>query len=166
MSVRLPLATSRVGSVAERLRSSGCISIRMVRSNRSNRHPKASCFRLPNKELQRRETDVAVLHAVGAFPNLLRRSLDVSLVQRQAEDGTRQVAAWVGDAWRIVDRHGNIRDLALAAIGANRSLGEEVLASGLLSPVDAEADLLSGRLLAPIDPPDPAQLWLPGTGLA
>lgn len=87
------------------------------------------------------------------------------LVQRQAEDGTRQVAAWTGGEWRIVDRHGNVRDLALAAITANRSLGDEVLASGLLGPVDADADLAAGRLLAPIDHPDPAHLWLTGTGL-
>jgi hypothetical protein len=87
------------------------------------------------------------------------------LLQRQAEDGARQVIAWAEEAWRIVGRHGGIRELALAAITAKRSLVDEVTASGLLDPVDVEAELTAGRVLAPIDHPDPAHLWLTGTGL-
>jgi hypothetical protein len=87
------------------------------------------------------------------------------LLQLRAEDGTRQVVARAGDAWRIVGRHDSIRELALAAIAAKRSLTDEVTANGLLGPVKVEAELAAGRVLAPIDHPDPAHLWLTGTGL-
>ena len=87
------------------------------------------------------------------------------LLQRQAEDGTRQVAAWIDEAWRIVDGYRSTRELALAAIEGKRSLADEAHASGLLDTIDVEADLTAARLLAPIDHPDPAHLWLTGTGL-
>lgn len=87
------------------------------------------------------------------------------LLQLRGEDGTRQVAARARDTWRIVGKHDSIRELALAAIAAKRSLVDEVTASGLLDEVDVEAELSAARVLAPIDHPDPAHLWLTGTGL-
>src|SRR5690606_40522558 len=69
------------------------------------------------------------------------------------------------DAWRIVDGYRSTRELALAAIAAKRSLADEARASGLLATIDVEADLTARRVLAPIDHPDPAHLWLTGTGL-
>lgn len=87
------------------------------------------------------------------------------LVQRRAEDGTRQVAAWLDDAWRIVDGCHSTSELALAAIEAKRSLADQARANGGRDTIDIEADLAAGRLLAPIDHPDPAHLWLTGTGL-
>src|SRR5690606_21764673 len=92
-------------------------------------------------------------------------SRDVRLLQRQAEDGTRQVAAWIDDAWRIVHGFRSTRELALAAIEGKRSLADQARGSGLLDTIDVEADLAATRLLAPIDHPDPAHLWLTGTGL-
>src|SRR5690606_24840198 len=69
------------------------------------------------------------------------------------------------DAWRIVDGYRSTRELALAAIAAKRSLADEARASGLLATIDVEADLTARRVLAPIDHPDSAHLWLTGTGL-
>ena len=51
------------------------------------------------------------------------------------------------------------------AIAAGQTLAEAVAARGLGAEVDLAAALAEGRLLAPIDHPDPAHLHLTGTGL-
>ncbi len=89
----------------------------------------------------------------------------MKLLQRLAPDGSRQVLAGQGEDYRIVAGQTDIRTLALVAIVANRSLADEVAACDLLDAVDIHSELAVGRILAPIDHPDPAHLWLTGTGL-
>lgn len=58
-----------------------------------------------------------------------------------------------------------MRDFAIAAAASGKSLGEHLAASGLEEVVDLRAEFEAGRLLPPVDHPDPAHLWLTGTGL-
>jgi hypothetical protein len=55
--------------------------------------------------------------------------------------------------------------LAQEAIAAGQTLAEAVRARGLGAAVDLGAALAEGRVLAPVDHPDPAHLHLTGTGL-
>lgn len=81
-------------------------------------------------------------------------------------DGGRAVAAAVGDqAARIVRGTGSVRELALGAIIAGETLTQAVQRLGLAEEVDLKAALAEGRVLAPVDHPDPAHLLLTGTGL-
>jgi hypothetical protein len=87
------------------------------------------------------------------------------LAQLTGADGRRAVAATVGDASRLVQGVERVRDLALAAIAAGRTLAAEIEARGSGEAVDLAAALAEGRLLSPIDHPDPAHLLVTGTGL-
>ena len=89
----------------------------------------------------------------------------MKLLQRIAPDGSRQVIAGDGDDFRVVRGVASVRKLALAAIAARHTLAEQVADRGFAEAVDVAGDLADGRLLAPIDHPDPAHLWLAGTGL-
>lgn len=80
-------------------------------------------------------------------------------------DGARRVVARDGDAARLVEGARTLYDLAQAAIAAGTSLADEIARSGRGAEVDLERALTEGRVLAPIDHPDPAHLWLTGTGL-
>lgn len=91
------------------------------------------------------------------------------LSQLSLPDGRRAVAFRDGEAARLVPGAASTRDLALAAIEAGRSLADEVAARagsrGQGAPVDLAAALAEGRMLLPLDHPDPAHLHLTGTGL-
>ena len=91
--------------------------------------------------------------------NLLR------LLQHRADDESRSVIAVDGASARFVRGVGSTRELALRAIKAKASLAETVESLGLGDEVDPAAELAAGRLLAPIDHPDPAHLMMSGTGL-
>ena len=81
-------------------------------------------------------------------------------------DGSRAVVArHDGQPARIVPGVASTRDLALAAIAAGRDLTAEVAARGAGNTVDLQAALNEGRVLLPLDHPDPAHLHLTGTGL-
>ncbi|PTE15637.1 AraD1 family protein [Pseudogemmobacter blasticus] len=81
-------------------------------------------------------------------------------------DGSRAVVArHDGQPARIVPGVASTRDLALAAIAAGRDLTAEVAARGAGNTVDLQAALDEGRVLLPLDHPDPAHLHLTGTGL-
>ena len=69
------------------------------------------------------------------------------------------------DVARRVQGATSVRDLALAAIAAHRSLAAEVAARGLAEAVDLAQAAAEGRLLLPLTHPDPAHLHLTGTGL-
>lgn len=87
------------------------------------------------------------------------------LSQLTLSDGSRAVAAREGaEAW-LVPGTGSVRELALDAIAARRTLAAEVAARGRGAPVDLAAALAEGRMLLPLDHPDPAHLHLTGTGL-
>ena len=80
-------------------------------------------------------------------------------------DGSRAVACREGEAAHIVPGVETTRDLALAAIAAGHSLRAEIAARGKGDPVDLSDILADGRMLLPLDHPDPAHLHLTGTGL-
>jgi hypothetical protein len=87
------------------------------------------------------------------------------LLQRLAPGGERQILVGHGEEARVVSGVATVRELALAAISAGHSLSGAVAQCGTGETVDIAAELEAGRLLAPIDHPDPAHLWLAGTGL-
>lgn len=87
------------------------------------------------------------------------------LSQLTLPDGTRAVAFRNETAAYLVPDVGSTRELALAAIAAGRSLMDEIGAHGEGAPVDLDAALAEGRMLLPLDHPDPAHLHLTGTGL-
>jgi len=87
------------------------------------------------------------------------------LIQLRDADGGRIVAAFDGDAAaRRVDGVESVRALALTAIEGGTGLADAARAR-LGDPVDLAAAEREGRLLPPIDHPDPAHLYLTGTGL-
>jgi hypothetical protein len=74
------------------------------------------------------------------------------------------IAAQAGEA-RFVKQAADVRSLALQAIERGETLAQAVTALGLGETVDLHTELEAGRLIAPIDHPDPAHLVLTGTGL-
>ncbi len=88
------------------------------------------------------------------------------LIQFRRENGDRAVAALdeAGKARRI-DGFTSTYDLARAAIKAGAGLADFVATRLSGDPVDIAALARDNRLLAPIDHPDPAHLYLTGTGL-
>jgi len=87
------------------------------------------------------------------------------LAQLRGPDGRRAVAATLDGACRLVAGADSVRSLALAAIEAGRSLRRQVEALGLGQAVDLKAALAEGRVLSPLDHPDPAHVMVAGTGL-
>ena len=89
------------------------------------------------------------------------------LVQFLKEDGNRAVAAVEDNAshLQVLANTESVYDLVLAAGRTEISLEE--LATARLSPelVDYEVVIAEGRLLPPLDHPDPAHCYLTGTGL-
>jgi hypothetical protein len=88
------------------------------------------------------------------------------LVQFQTKDGARAVAALGNDTkGHAVQGVTSTYELAQKAIAAGQSLQASVAACGLGDSVDISVALAEGRVLAPIDHPDPAHLVVTGTGL-
>ena len=87
------------------------------------------------------------------------------LAQLRTPDGKRVVAATFDDSSRIVTGAASVRDLAMGAITGGRSLRDEVERCGLGNEVDLGAALTEGRVLPPIDHPDPTHVVVAGTGL-
>jgi hypothetical protein len=75
------------------------------------------------------------------------------------------VAAAAGGAMRRVIGAASVLSLANAAIAAGTTLAGVVDAAGQAEEIDVEAALRGGRVLAPVDHPDPARVFLTGTGL-
>ena len=86
------------------------------------------------------------------------------LSQIQTEQG-RVVVARVGEDARIVPGAASVVELAQAAIAAGRNLGAEVASRGQGEAVDLAAAMAEGRVLLPVDHPDPCHMHLTGTGL-
>src|SRR5690606_35845237 len=80
-------------------------------------------------------------------------------------EGGRAVAAVEDGAARVVNDAGSVYSLAREAADGGRRLAEVVASHGLGREVDAAAILVEGRMLPPIDHPDPAHLYVTGTGL-
>lgn len=87
------------------------------------------------------------------------------LIQFTDEAGTRAVAVTQDGETRVVTGVSSVYDLAQAAISGTNTLAEIVAARGIGASVDKAALLAEGRLLSPIDHPDPAHLHVTGTGL-
>ncbi|WP_102958040.1 AraD1 family protein [Mangrovicella endophytica] len=88
------------------------------------------------------------------------------LMQLKDSDGTRRVAGLDDDgAARLIEGFVSVYDLAWQAATSGATLAQTAEAEGYGATVDIEAAIAEGRLLAPIDHPDPAHLYLTGTGL-
>jgi hypothetical protein len=79
--------------------------------------------------------------------------------------GGRRVVASEGDRSWFVGRYKTVYDLANAAIAKKTTLAAIVKAAGEKGAADPAALLKAGRVLSPIDHPDPAHLYVAGTGL-
>ncbi len=92
--------------------------------------------------------------------------MPLRLVQMLSVSGERCVVALSdgGPAWRL---KGSTTVLALAqtAIAAESTLKAVVESAGRAETVDLGAALQQGRVLAPVDHPDSARVFLTGTGL-
>ncbi len=77
----------------------------------------------------------------------------------------RQVVATEGDESWVVRGYETVRELATAAIKRGRSIADVVKAAGRAGPADPVKLLAAGRVLSPIDHPDPAHIIVTGTGL-
>jgi hypothetical protein len=87
------------------------------------------------------------------------------LTQYLDDNGQRAVAAIEGGLASPVTGAGSVYSLANEAISRGIRLGALIIEKGLGKPVDLDAVAAEGRLLAPIDHPDPAHLYVTGTGL-
>jgi hypothetical protein len=89
----------------------------------------------------------------------------MNLIQYFDLNGERAVGAVDGDVTRQVNGATSVYALAQAAIAAQTGIGALIAQQGLGETVDKAALLAEGRLLAPVDHPDPAHLYVTGTGL-
>ena len=87
------------------------------------------------------------------------------LLQHRTAAGERQVLAGTDGTHRAVRGFATTRELAQAAIADGKKLAETVSEAELGEAVDIAEELAAGRLLPAIDHPDPAHLYLTGTGL-
>jgi len=87
------------------------------------------------------------------------------LIQFETDGGRAVAAIDDGGAARVVNGAGSVYALAREAADGGTSLSEVVAAHGLGDTVDAAAILEAGRMLPPIDHPDPTHLHVTGTGL-
>jgi hypothetical protein len=87
------------------------------------------------------------------------------LMQVRNEKGRRRVVATERDKSWYVPGYDTVYDLARAAIKGDAKLAAVVREAGEGKPADPAALLAAGRVLAPIDHPDPAHLLVTGTGL-
>ena len=86
------------------------------------------------------------------------------LMQVGGRDGRRVVASEGARSW-FVGRYKTVYDIANAAIAKKTTLAAIVKAAGEKGAADSAALLKAGRVLPPIDHPDPAHLHVAGTGL-
>jgi hypothetical protein len=89
----------------------------------------------------------------------------MNLIQYFDLNGERAVGVIEGGATRKVRDAGSVYDLAIAALARNVGLGVVIAEKGLGETVDKTAILAEGRMLPPVDHPDPAHLYVTGTGL-
>lgn len=87
------------------------------------------------------------------------------LVQLRDTNNKRRVAAVDEGPARLVEDVETTFELAHFALEERATLAEAVRRKKLGGVVDLEAALAAGRVLAPIDHPDPAHMLLTGTGL-
>ena len=89
----------------------------------------------------------------------------MNLIQFFDLNGERAVGQVDGSVTRQVNDAASVYDLAIAALARNIGLGALIAEKGLGVTVDKAALLAEGRMLAPVNHPDPAHLYVTGTGL-
>jgi len=90
------------------------------------------------------------------------------LSQLRTAEGSRRVAAVLDNGAVLVPGADSVYALAMEAAARGTSLVEAVTArirEAGAAPVDLEAAYREGRLLVPLDHPDPARTFVTGTGL-
>jgi hypothetical protein len=89
------------------------------------------------------------------------------LLQIRTDGGGREVAVIEGDAGQAVVLDGvtSVRELASQAIEAGATLADLARRMKSSRQADPAALLREGRVISPIDHPDPAHLYVTGTGL-
>lgn len=87
------------------------------------------------------------------------------LVQLRLSDGGRGVARVEGDALAVLNGVADMAGLAGRAVAAGQSLADAVAAAGSSASLSYDQVMEEGRLLPPIDLPDPAHIVVSGTGL-
>ena len=87
------------------------------------------------------------------------------LIQFYDDNGARAVGVTQGGETRTVNGVASVYELAQAAMLQIGGLPTAIEARGLGGAVDKQALLAEGRMLSPIDHPDPAHLHVTGTGL-
>jgi hypothetical protein len=89
----------------------------------------------------------------------------MNLIQFTKENGRRAVGVIdKGEAY-VVKGADSVYKLALKAAADGVKLKKLIGDKGLGRPIDAAGILKEGRMLPPIDHPDPAHLYVTGTGL-
>jgi hypothetical protein len=87
------------------------------------------------------------------------------LMQVHDGRGRRVVATDRGKSWIVGGRYRTVLDLATAAIARKTTIAKLVRATPGRGDADPAALLANGRVLPPVDHPDPAHLLVTGTGL-
>lgn len=96
---------------------------------------------------------------------ILRRSRVVNLIQLFNLDGNRAVAAVDNGVARVVNDATSVYALTITALSSHGGLAALVQDKGLSDTIDRAAILAGGRILSPIDHPDPVHLYVTRTGL-
>ncbi len=89
----------------------------------------------------------------------------MNLIQFLKTDGKRAVGVIDGGKAHIVKNASSVYALALKAASSGVKLKALVKEKGLGKAIDPAAILAEGRMLPPVDHPDPAHLHVTGTGL-
>jgi hypothetical protein len=89
----------------------------------------------------------------------------MNLMQYLDDNGNRAVGVIENGSVRAIAEAASLYDIALAALTTGRSLAETIATTSLGEAQNRDAILAEGRVLAPIDHPDPAHLYVTGTGL-
>lgn len=87
------------------------------------------------------------------------------LIQFKDRSGMRRVGVPEGAAIAILSGAASVYELAWKAIHDGQSLAAIVSAHPRSGEDDYDAVLAEGRILAPLDHPEPARFWITGTGL-
>jgi hypothetical protein len=89
------------------------------------------------------------------------------LVQFKSRAGERKIGVVEGEgaALQTLGGFGAVYDLAWHAIAEGQTLEQAVAGQAREGAADYDAIIAEGRLLAPLDHPEPSRLWITGTGL-
>jgi hypothetical protein len=89
----------------------------------------------------------------------------MNIIQYTTESGARRVALIEDGMGFEIEGVATTHELAQAAIAAGASLADTAHARGLGRQISRDAIIAENRVLAPIDHPDPAHVFVTGTGL-